>query len=96
MLNDNINFELINNLTINTVQSVRDRLLFRIQNNESKSVVVDLSGVESCDTSGIAFLVDLKKQCHRYSKDLQFTKIPQKITDLANFYEVGKILNKGL
>ncbi len=96
MPNNNINIELTNNLTINTVQLVHDRLLSRIKNNQVATVVVDLSKVEHCDTSGIAMLIDIKKQCHKYSKNLQLIKIPQKITELARFYEVDEIINKGL
>lgn len=96
MLNNNINIELTNNLTINTVQMLRDRLLSRIKNNQHETVNIDLSGVSHCDTSGLVLLIDIKKQCNQHSKIVQFIKVPQKIADLADFYEVEKILNKGL
>lgn len=96
MLNNNINIELINNLTINTVQLVRDSLLSRIKNNQQETITVDLSGVRHCDTSGLALLIDIKKQCNQHSKNVQFIKVPQKVTDLANFYAVEEILKKGL
>lgn len=86
------NVKLINNLNISTVKFERDRLLSRIKNNQAQMVVIDLSLVENCDTSGIVFLIDIKKQCIKYSKKLQFTKVPQKIIDLATFYEVDEIL----
>jgi phospholipid transport system transporter-binding protein len=96
MLNNDINVELINNLTINTVQMMRDSLLSRIKNNQHKTVTIDLSGLGNFDTSGLALLIDIKKQCNQHSKNLRFINVPQKITDLANFYGVEEILNKGL
>ncbi|NCX96870.1 MAG: STAS domain-containing protein [Chitinophagia bacterium] len=96
MLDNCISVKLTNNLTVSTVQTLRDSLLSRIKNNQIKKVVVDLSEVENCDTSGIVLLIDVQKQCQRYSKDLQLINTPQKISDLADFYEVDKILNKVL
>ncbi len=45
MLNNNINVELINNLTVSTVKLMRDSLLSRIKNTKDETVTIDLSGV---------------------------------------------------
>ncbi len=92
-MKNNINIELTNNLTTNTVQEVRDSLLSRIKNGQAETVSIDLSEVIMCDTSGIALLIDIKRLCHQYAKTLKFIKIPEKIADLANFYEVAEFLN---
>lgn len=80
------------NLTINTVKSLNDSLLSQIQNKSHEILVINLDEVKNCDTSGMAFLVNLKRKCHEYSQKLQFINIPPIVSDLANFYEISSIL----
>lgn len=96
MTNDDITIKLTKNLTINTVQNIRDSLSSRVKNAKNHTILLDLADIELCDTSGLALLIDLKSQCFNNSTQLKLVNIPDKISELANFYEVDELLNKVL
>lgn len=58
----------------------------------SKAVSIDLSEVESCDSSGLALLVAGKKWCQQHNKEYHIAGSPKNIAALASFYGVSVLL----
>lgn len=85
-------FEPSSNLTFDTVESDRTRLLKYVQAPESELVRLDLSQVKQCDSAGLALLIEAKRLCRRYNKPFEIVAMPNLIHDLAEFCGVEAIL----
>jgi len=57
-----------------------------------KRIVVDLAGVESTDSAGLALLVEWTGWARREKRKLSFKHVPKQALALARISEVDKIL----
>lgn len=53
---------------------------------------VDLSAVTSADSSGVAFLLELKRRALAAGKPLHFSQCPAQLQGLVTFFELEKAL----
>lgn len=64
----------------------------RAQIASVKALVIKLDGVETFDTSGLAWLVNLKKSAHVNKIDVTFEHLPDKLLKLAELSNVIEFL----
>ena len=63
--------------------------------DEHKQIELDLEGVESTDSAGLALLVEWVGLAHRESRSLVFRHLPKQALALAHISEVEKLLPTG-
>ncbi len=85
-------FEPSINLTFDTVESDRKRLLKYMQSSEVSNLRLDLSQVKQCDSAGLALLIEAKRLCRRVNKPFKIVGMPNIIHELAEFCNVDTIL----
>ena len=85
-------FEPSINLTFDTVESDRKRLLKYLQSSQASHLRLDLSQVVHCDSAGLALLIEAKRLCRRFNKSFEVEGMPDAIHDLAEFCGVDVIL----
>ncbi len=76
-------------LTLQTVKELYDRGL---QANGSTSLVIDLSRVESVDSSGVSLLLSWLREAQRSNINVSFSNIPHNLMSLAKLYGVADML----
>ena len=55
-----------------------------------KSVVVDFSGVDHCNSAGLALVLEIAKQMQQQNKSVCFQSLPEKIHTFARAYGIEK------
>lgn len=91
-MNELFQFKATSNLTLHTVQAERNRLLLKLKNKTVKGLRFDLSEVNSCDSAGLALLVEVKSFCDKRKLKVVFDAIPKEVQALATFCGVENIL----
>ena len=86
---DGDKLQLAGPLTLQTARALFDRGL---QANGSASLVVDLSGVEAVDSSGVSLLLSWLREAQRSNITLCFSNIPDNLLSLARLYGVADML----
>lgn len=79
-------------LTFNTVQFDSVRLMELFKDNHTSSVSFDLAEVSLCDSAGLALLIEAKRLCMEFGKELVMKEIPKAILSLAEFCGVEAML----
>lgn len=87
-----LTYKLSKNLTFNTVENERNKLIAFIENKEHDRICLDLGELSICDSAGLALIFDIKKLCHRLGKHLHIQAIPEDAQNLAAFYDVQDLL----
>lgn len=83
-------FALTGSLTINTAQ--KNLLAIQRAVNDG-TLIVDLAEVESCDSAGIALLIEAKKYTKQQNNQiLSYINQPQQLKDFATFLKVDAVL----
>ena len=59
---------------------------------DHKKIQLDLSGVQSADSAGLALMVEWTGWAKREKRKLSFTKVPKQAVALAKISEVDEIL----
>ena len=54
------------------------------------SVVIDFSGVDSCNSAGLAVILEIARQMHQQNKTVCFQSIPEDIHTFARAYSIEK------
>lgn len=54
------------------------------------SVVIDFSGVDSCNSTGLAVILEIAKQMRQQNKTVCFQSIPEDIHTFARAYSIDK------
>ncbi len=85
-------FKTSNELTFNTVQSDRKRIMKYLQALDADVFSLDLSEVTQCDSAGLALLIESKRQCKIHDKIFEIEHMPKSIYALAEFCGVDAIL----
>ena len=78
-------------LTFPSVHSLREQLLRLVENGAAR-VVVDLSGVESIDSSGVGALVSGLKAARSVGGDLRLAEPPAAIVSLLTILNLVNVL----
>ena len=55
-----------------------------------KSVVVDLSGVDHCNSAGLALVLEIAQQMRLQNKSVCFQSLPEQIQTFARAYSIDK------
>lgn len=55
--------------------------------------VVDLAGVSSADSAGLALALELKREAEVAGRALTFTNVPQAMEELARLYSVSEMIS---
>lgn len=87
-----LGFEPSINLTFDTVESDRKRLLNYLQSPDVYHLRLDLSQVKHCDSAGLALLIEAKRLCKQHNKPFEIEGMSNVIHDLAAFCGVEDIL----
>ena len=85
-------FQPSSQLTFDTVESDRKRLLHYVRSSDTLHLRLDLSQVKQCDSAGLALLIETKRLCRHYNKSFEMEGMPSVIHDLAKFCGVDDIL----
>jgi phospholipid transport system transporter-binding protein len=59
---------------------------------ESARVVIDATALQQFDSSALAVLLELRRECVRLGKSLVIQSLPQRLTDLARLYGIDNLL----
>jgi phospholipid transport system transporter-binding protein len=85
-------FKPLKALTFATVAADRVRLIALLNESPSTAIHCDLSAVETCDSAGLALLIDMRRLCGQYGRTLRIEHIPEGVRALATLYGVELIL----
>ena len=79
-------------LTFDTVQADTARFLQCLQKSAASNVFCDLSAVVQCDSAGLAFLIEAKRQCAAREVKCIISGMPSTVRSLAAFCGVEDLL----
>lgn len=79
-------------LTFKSVVSVRASLFKALLDSKDQQFCLDLSDVTSCDSAGLALLIEASKMCKHRNKTLKVTGVSAETQSLAEFCGVKSIL----
>lgn len=75
-----------------SVEADRRRLIEYCRNLDKEDLRLDLSNVSSCDSAGLAFLIEAKRLAREYKKLCHIEGMTKAIHALAEFCGVDKML----
>jgi len=58
------------------------------------SVVIDFSGVENCNSAGLAIILEIARELRRQNKSVCLQSLPEQIHIFARAYSVDKELSE--
>jgi len=58
------------------------------------SVVVDFSGVDSCNSAGLAIVLEIAKEMRQNNKSVCFESLPEQIHTFARAYSIDKAFSE--
>ena len=91
-MTDSNYFKPVHALTFATVSADRVRLIALLKASDAKSIHCDLSAVQTCDSAGLALLIDIRRLCGQFGMTLIIDHIPDDVRALATLYGVELIL----
>lgn len=80
-------------LTFATVAAQHAQFVTLLATQPATQVYCDLSDVRSCDSAGLALLIDMKRLCHKQNSLLMIEHASMDVLALAKLYGVEKILD---
>ncbi len=86
-------FKPSNLLTFATVTAHRSRFVKLLTLDQPSSIHCDLADVQTCDSAGLAFLIDAQRLCRTHNTLLVIEHMSADILALAKLYGVEKILD---
>ncbi len=86
-------FKPSNTLTFETVTEQRSQFLTLLESAPSSTIHCDLTDVRTCDSAGLAFLIDAKRLCCTQNTNLLIEHVSVDILALAKLYGIEKILD---
>lgn len=60
--------------------------------SEAKQVVIDAAALEQFDSSALAVLLELRRECARLGKQFVVQAMPARLRDLARLYGIDSLL----
>ena len=56
------------------------------------AVEIDLAGVTRTDSAGLALLLELVRNARERKREVRFTRVPEQLRKLAEFFGIAEIL----
>ncbi|MBQ5949458.1 lipid asymmetry maintenance protein MlaB [Massilia sp. ST3] len=78
-----------------TFQTARSALEQGAQAIQAGETVLDLGGVQSADSSGVAMLLAWQRRAQAAGQSLSFINVPENVRTLAALYGVDSLLPQG-
>lgn len=94
-MSDSNQFKPLDQLTFETVTANRARLITLLDSAECDEIHCDLREVHTCDSAGLAFLMDAHRLSRQRSKRWVIEHLTDDICALAKLYGVEHILMIG-
>ena len=79
-------------LTQNQAQGCLDELTVGVQREADAQVVVNAAPLKSFDSSALAVLLALRRECARAGKRFAVQGLPERLRDLAALYGIEALL----
>jgi len=79
-------------LSINTAPELRDALMKHLKKDE-RVILLDLSGLEFMDTSGLATLIEARLRAERYGGKLALSGLQPRIMEVLEVTHVTALFN---
>lgn len=79
-------------LTRNQANACLQMLVQGLPAMSGKAVVVDASALERFDSSALAVLLELRRECVAHGKTFSIRALPQRLRDLATVYGIVELL----
>ncbi|MCG2654021.1 MAG: STAS domain-containing protein [Hydrogenophaga sp.] len=79
-------------LTLNEAVQTLEQLGTALASQTASTLQIDASGLEVCDSSAVAVLLELRRRLLAQGKTLQVTHIPQRLRDLVGLYGMSELL----
>ncbi|MDU0352821.1 STAS domain-containing protein [Paraglaciecola aquimarina] len=76
----------------NSRQPLQELIKFH-QSTPSKSATLDMSGIVHADTTGLAWLLNLLKDCQQRNIELEIVGTPETLVNLAKISDVDALLS---
>ena len=86
-------FKPAHELTFATVLKDSRRLLKLVRDHKTTAILLELGEVRECDSAGLALLIEAKRLCQQFNKQLTLEGMPPSIAALAEFCGVEKMLD---
>lgn len=86
-------FKPSNALTFETVTEQRSRFTALLASQQMSSMHFDLTDMKTCDSAGLAFLIDVKRLCGSQNTALIIEHASVDVLALAKLYGIEKILD---
>ena len=86
-------FKPSNALTFDTVTEQRSRFAALLASQPTSSMHCDLTDMKTCDSAGLAFLIDVKRLCASQNTALIIEHAPVDVLALAKLFGIEKILD---
>ena len=78
-------------ITHELARSYLDQLKKSVQ-LEAKQVIIDATALQQFDSSALAVLLELRRECARLGKQFVVQAMPARLTDLARLYGIDVLL----
>ncbi len=78
-------------LTHEQARTCMDQLKQRM-GSESAQVVIDAAALQQFDSSALAVLLELRRECARLGKHMVLQSMPERLIDLARLYGIDALL----
>jgi len=79
-------------LTLNEAVQTLEQLGAALARQPAMALQIDASGLEVCDSSAVAVLLELRRRLMAEGKTLQVDHIPQRLRDLVGLYGMSELL----
>lgn len=89
-----LSFKLEGDLLFDTIKSYQTTFSAALKANQQTPFSVDLSGVNRCDSAGLAFLIDMVCHFKQHGNQYEFEGLSSNLLSLAKFYEVDNLLTE--
>ncbi len=89
---ESISFRPSGNLCFDNVTALQDEIKKSLKSIKEEAFVIDLSGIEKCDSAGLALLIDTISRLKKKSLKYQFIGISPELYSLAKFYDIESLL----
>ncbi len=93
---DELRIILAGKVEMDNADLVRKELLWVIETEPLKNVVIDLNEVEYFDSSGAAILVEMFQACHRVNNTLRLMQVPKRIETVLALVDFEHYKTEGI
>jgi len=70
-------------LNLSTVNNVQKQVKGWLDREDARQLLIDLSGVDYCDSSGVALLLVWVRYARKQQKDINYANLPEQLLAIA-------------